>query len=33
MHRIAEATVRSFLSRLADGLAGLEHVNAGVAAR
>jgi hypothetical protein len=33
MHRIAEATVRSFLSRLADGLAGLEHVEVGGAAR
>ncbi len=33
MHRIAEATVRGFLSRLADGLAGLEHVDAGLAAR
>ena len=33
MHRIAEATIRSFLSRLADGLAGLEHVEAGLSAR
>jgi hypothetical protein len=33
MHRIAEATVRGFLSRLADGLAGLEHVEAGLAGR
>ena len=33
MHRIAEATVRGFLSRLADGLAGLERVDADLAAR
>jgi hypothetical protein len=33
MHRIAEATVRGFLSRLADGLAGLEHADVGLAAR
>lgn len=33
MHRIAEATVRSFLRRLAEALEGVEHVEAGRPAR